>query len=309
MPAYNEADNLEPLLEELLEVCQQCNDRFGPFEIVVVNDGSEDGTEETLRELARELEPVVGIHLRRNFGQSAAMAAGIDEACGDRIVTMDADGQNDPADVPQLLETLEGGYGCVSGWRADREDSLAKTVPSAIQTHLGRVSGFEIHDLGCTLKAYDGEAIRQVDLYGEGHRYIPAQLHKYGYDVTELKVNHRPRMNGQTKYGVRRLLRGSLDLAFNLFWNRYSTRPLHFIGGISFLCMGFGLLVGLHTLGLKYFGAQSLGSHLPRLILATSAVLFGMQLLVFGFLAEMLMKVHYRERTPYEIEQIEGEET
>jgi glycosyltransferase involved in cell wall biosynthesis len=304
-PSYNEMGNLQPLVEEILGVFDDIGAEFTPVEIVIVDDGSIDGSRERLRELAAEHPAVVGVLLSRNFGQSAALSAGIDRARGEFIVTMDADGQNDPADIPDLLsELVEGGHDCVSGWRRDRDDPPTKTVPSRVQTSLARLTGPDIHDFGCTLKAYCGDALRDVDIYGEGHRYIPAKLYKQGYDVTEQVVNHRPRTEGETKYGLSRLLRGSVDLAFNVFWNRYSTRPLHFLGWLSLLFMSAGGAVGLYTLYLKYGGNQALLNNVPKLILAVGLVLFGFQLLTFGILAEMVTKLYYRDEPPYRVESI-----
>jgi glycosyltransferase involved in cell wall biosynthesis len=305
IPAYNEAETVEPLVEEVIETFErEVPAAYALAEVVLVDDGSTDGTDEVIRSLAADRAVVRAAILRRNFGQSAALAAGIDHASGDVIVTMDADGQNDPADIPRLLEELSDGWDCVSGWRKDREDPLHKTVPSAIQTSLAWLTGLSIHDFGCTLKAYDGEAIRSVDLYGEGHRYIPAKLHAAGYRVTELPVNHRPRERGESKYGAERLLKGTLDLFFHAFWNRYSTRPLHFLGSIGFLLVLLGGGIGAHALYLNYAAGARLTSHLPRLILLTALVLFGVQLVMFGFLAEMLTKQYYADQEPYLVDTV-----
>jgi len=305
IPAYNEAETLESLIEELLKTFQgESKVPYVLAEIVIVDDGSTDGTEEVVRTLAADREAVTGAILCRNFGQSAALAAGIDHTTGDVVVTMDADRQNDPADIPRLLGKLSEGWDCVSGWRKDRDDPLAKTVPSRIQTYLVWLTGLRIHDSGCTLKAYDGEAIRGVDLYGEGHRYIPAKLHAAGYRVTEIPVNHRPREHGETKYGVGRLVRGTLDLLFHVFWNRYSARPLHFLGSLGFLFVTVGGAIGLHAVFLKYVSGASLTPRLPRLVLVAVLVLFGVQLVMFGFLAEMLTKQHYADRKPYRIGEV-----
>ncbi|MEM4781773.1 MAG: glycosyltransferase family 2 protein [Halalkalicoccus sp.] len=309
LPAYNERENVGPLIEELLETFAGPEAApYAPIEIVVVDDGSTDGTRELLRDLAEEIGRLRVVLLRRNFGQSAALAAGIDHAMGEWIVTMDADGQNDPADVPELLSTLAEGYDCVSGWRRDRSDPLSKTVPSAIQTRLAWVTGPDIHDFGCTLKAYRADALRDIDLYGEGHRYIPAKLYKRGYRITERPVSHRERTAGETKYGWARLFKGSIDLLFHVFWNRYSTRPIHFLGTVGLLMTIIGGLIGVHAVLIRVVYGIPLSPRLPRLILVVALVLFGFQLLMFGFLAEMLTKRHYADEKTYRIERVYGRE-
>jgi len=310
LPAYNEAGNVEPLVEEIVSVFD-AHDDYRPVEIVVVDDGSTDGTRDRIRAVSEAYDEVVGLYLSRNFGQSAALVAGIDYASGDRVVTMDADGQNDPGDVPTLLAELDEGYDCVSGWRKDRDDPLAKTIPSAIQTVMARWTGPDIHDFGCTLKAYRGEALDDILLYGEGHRYIPAKLYNRGYRITEVPVNHRPRTTGRTKYGYGRLPRGFVDLLFHLFWNRYSTRPIHLLGGAGLLSFTVGTIIGLHAVYLKYGLGQSLVPRLPRLMLVVALVLFGVLLLMFGFIAEMLTMLHYRDRDPYRVATVveDGETT
>jgi glycosyltransferase involved in cell wall biosynthesis len=300
LPAYNEAGNVAPLVEEIVAVFADIPE-YLPVEIIVVDDGSTDGTRDRIRTLTDEYEEVVGLFLSRNFGQSAALEAGIDHASGESIVTIDADGQNDPADVPLLLEKLDDGFDCVSGWRKDRDDPLAKTIPSAIQTVMARWTGPDIHDFGCTLKAYRAEALDDIPLYGEGHRYIPAKLYNRGYRITEVPINHRPRTRGRTKYGYSRLPRGFVDLLFHLFWNRYSTRPVHLLGGIGLLSFTVGCLIGVHAVYLKFALGQSLLPRLPRLVLVAALVLFGVLLLMFGFVAEMLTMLHYQNRDPYRV--------
>lgn len=307
LPAYNERKNVRPLIKELLATFDDPNmTMFTPVEIIIVDDGSTDGTRDVIRDIADEVPAIQAILLRRNFGQSAALAAGIDHAAGEWIVTMDADGQNDPADVPNLLSKLTDGYDCVSGWRRDRNDPLSKSLPSKVQTRLARLTGPEIHDFGCTLKAYQAHALHDIKLYGEGHRYIPAKLYKQGYRITECPVQHHPRSEGQTKYGWTRLVRGSVDLLFHFFWNRYSTRPIHFLGGAGLVLMGVGMTIGFHAVLLKYAYGVELVPRTPRLILTVALVLFGFQLLMFGFLAEMITKLHYDGKKPYRVERVHG---
>jgi glycosyltransferase involved in cell wall biosynthesis len=303
LPAYNEVDNITPLIDEILNTFS-ISDNYGPIEIIVVDDGSTDGTRERIRELSAAYPAVIGLFLSRNFGQSAALSAGIKQSTGDYIVPIDADRQNDPADIPKLLDKLGEGYDCVSGWRQDRDDPLRKTIPSAIQTQLARWTGPDIHDFGCTLKAYRADALENIALYGERHRYIPAQLYNRGYRITELPVNHRPRAEGQTKYGPARLLKGFVDLLFYMLWNRYSTSPMHLLGGAGLLSFTLGVGIGLHAVVSKYVFGQSLLTELPRLLLTVTLILFGVLLLIFGFLAEILTIIHYEDREPYHVERV-----
>ena len=305
LPVYNEEGNIEKLAEELQTVLESEEiEKYQPFEILFVDDGSSDGSRQRLRELAEDDDAIQAIFLQQNFGQSAALSAGIDKASGDVIVTMDSDRQNDPNDIPRLLKKYEEGYDCVSGWRADRKDPIGKRVPSSIQTHLAKSTGPDIHDFGCTLKVYDSECIKDIDLYGEGHRYIPAKLHDKGYSITEIEVNHREREHGTSKYGSKRLMKGSLDLLFHLFWNRFSTRPLHLFGSIGALLLGAGSLLGTHMLFTRFVLGDALTPHLPRLLLVVALVLFGLQVLIFGILAEMLTRLYYQDRTPYRIQTV-----
>lgn len=308
LPVYNEYENLEPLVDELLEVLNSDDCRaYAPFEILLVDDGSTDRSREAIRDLVSDRKEIRGVFLRRNFGQSAALSAGFDHAKGDVIVAMDADRQNDPRDIPRLLKKYEEGYDCVSGWRQDRNDPLSKRLPSTIQTYLARLTGPDIHDFGCTLKVYSAESIRNIDLYGEGHRYIPAKLHDHGYAITEIPVNHRHRESGSTKYGSSRLIKGFVDLLFHVFWNRFSTRPLHIFGGAGILFILLGGMIGIHALYLRYLLDVPLGPRTPRLIFLTALILFGAQLLVFGLLAEMLTRMYYRGRKPYRVSEILGD--
>lgn len=310
LPVYNEQDCIREVVDELLEyVCEGHLAAYEPIEVLLVDDGSTDGTREILAELASSSELVTAIQLRRNFGQSCALAAGMDAAEGKFVVTMDADGQNDPVDIKALLATLQEGYDCVSGWRRTRNDPVTKRVPSAIQTYLAQLTGPNIHDFGCTLKVYQREALQSIQLYGEGHRYIPAKLHRWGFDITEQEVNHRERFGGETKYGTPRLLKGLLDLWFHVFWSRFSTRPLHFLGGVGLVVAGAGGLIGAHAVAMKYLFDVALLDHLPRLILTVALVLFGALLIVFGFLAEMLIMLQYRDEKPYRVEAVLSGET
>lgn len=305
LPVYNEVENIPILFEELQTVfATSLPDRYTPYEVIWVEDGSDDGTARLIDELAAEHSFVRAIHLRRNWGQSAALAAGFDTAIGGVVVPMDADLQNDPADIPALLEQLEEGYDCVSGYRKDRNDPLSKRIPSRIQTTLAKLTGPDINDFGCTLKAYRKEALADIDLYGEGHRYIPAKLYDKGYSITELEVNHRPRERGESRYGMGRLVRGFSDLVFNYVWNQYSTRPFHLFGGVGLAILGVGMLLGTALVGLRLLVGMPLLEHLPALLLSVSMVLFGSIVTMFGTVVAFLTKIYYQDKTEYRIERV-----
>ncbi|MEF8834903.1 MAG: glycosyltransferase [Candidatus Thermoplasmatota archaeon] len=303
LPVYNEEKNLQKLYDELYGVM---TDNYDEWEVIFVDDGSTDSSYEIMRKLRDKDSHVKIVKFRKNFGQSAALSAAIDYADGEVIVSLDADIQNDPKDIPKLVDKLEGGYDCVSGWRKNRKDPIGKRLASWIQTHLSMKTGPEIHDFGCTLKAYRKEAIKSVNIYGEGHRYIPAKLHKNGYKITEMVVNHRPRKHGKTKYGFNRLFKGFFDLLFSYFWNQFSGRPLHFLGGLGSLFMFFGFLIGFYRVIMKYAFGESILPHLGQLLLSVALVLFGFLIFMFGILAEMLSKIYYEDRKPYVVEKKHG---
>lgn len=298
IPVYNERDNLPQLISELDEALG--DERH---EVVWVEDESDDGTTECLDDYCADRDHHRVIHLKRSYGQSVALAAGIDHANGEVIVTMDGDLQNHPGDIPDLLDVLEtGDYDCVKGWRRDRCDPWHKTIPSAIQTHLAKATGPRIHDFGCTLTAYRAEALADIDLYGERHRYIPAQLHNLGYSVTEIEVTHRPRINGTSRYGVGRLLRGFVDLLYHVFWVRYSTRPMQLLGSAGVVSVALGVLLGVVSVGQRYLAGVPLEPRTPRLILISLLVVLGIQLLIFGALMEFMTTMYYADKRPYRID-------
>jgi glycosyltransferase involved in cell wall biosynthesis len=297
IPVYNEQGNLPQLREELDAALQPYE-----YEVIWVEDESTDGTSETIDEYAAVDDRHRVVHLKRSYGQSVALAAGIDHAQGETIVTMDGDLQNHPEDIPQLVEKLEEGYDCVKGWRRDRDDPWHKTIPSAIQTRLAKFTGPDINDYGCTLSAYRASALEDVELYGERHRYIPAQLHNLGYEVAELEVTHRPRVNGDSRYGVSRLLRGFVDLVYHVFWVRYSTRPMQLLGSAGIISMVLGVLLGVVSVGQRYLAGVPLEPRTPRLILLSLLVVLGIQLLIFGALMEFLTTMHYANKRPYRID-------
>lgn len=304
-PCYNEAGNLTPLVREISDaLTEQAPDTYRPYEVLLVDDGSTDETRQEIRELAALFEEVEGVFLTRNFGQSGALSAGIEHARGRYVVTIDADLQNDPADIPRLLARLQDGYDCVSGWRRDRDDPLSKTIPSRIQTRLAKRTGPDINDFGCTLTAYRARALEDVDLRGERHRYIPSQLHEAGYRIDELEVEHRPRANGETKYGTGRLVRGFVDLVYHWFRHRYGARPMHLLGGLGFVLLTVGGFVGGVSVIQRYLLATPLTPRLPRLIFVSLAIVTGLLFVGFGFLAEMVSELQYQDGETYRVERV-----
>jgi len=307
MPAYNEANALAPLVTETAEVLDGAA-AIDDYEIVIVDDGSDDDTWDTIHHIAELYDQVRGVQLARNFGQSAALAAGFETAAGETVVPMDADGQNDPADIPDLIAELDDGYDCVSGWRRDRQDPLTKRVPSRIQTWLATYTGPDIHDFGCTLTAYRADALEAVDLWGEGHRYIPAKLYHRGYSITEQEVNHRPRTAGESHYGLSRLARGFVDLVWHAFLVRFSTRPMHVFGTLGLVLLGIGSVLGGHLTLMKVVFNEPIMPHLARVVLVALLILSGVMVFSLGLLSEMLTKVVYRDDRPYRIERLAGRE-
>lgn len=298
IPTYNEEENVKILHAELKAVLNQLRQ---PYEIIFIDDGSRDRTFENLLELRKKDKKVKLIRFRKNFGQTAAMDAGFKAAKGDVIIAMDSDLQNDPADIPLLLQKIDEGYDVVSGWRWNRKDSLSKKLFSFVANIMRRrLTRETIHDSGCSLKAYRKECFKGLDLYGEMHRYIPAILAWRGFRVGEVKVNHRPRMYGKTKYNVRRVFKGFFDLLFIKFWNDYSTRPIHFFGSIAFFQYFLaGLILVEQVIKAFIVRALNLG---PLLVLAAVLVITGSLTFLFGFLAEILIRTYYKDKQNYVIE-------
>ena len=293
VPMYNEVENAAPLVEEV----QQALEAYPwPWELIVVDDGSRDGTGAALDRCAAQLGPHVRvIRLWRNFRQTAAMQAGIDAARGDVIVTMDGDRQNDPRDIPKLVaRLLQGDLDLVAGWRQNRQDGFwLRKVPSRIANHLIRKStGLQFNDLGCSLKAFRGSVLREVRLYGEMHRFIPAWLATVTSParMDEVPVNHRARVAGVSKYGLSRTFRVITDLLAMHFFLNYGTRPGHFFGGIGLATGGIGGLILAWMAVLKFVLGQSIGSR-PLLTLGFFLVIAGLQLLLTGVLAELLIRI------------------
>ncbi len=284
IPAYNEGPALEPLLDE---VEQACTASGRSWEVVVVDDGSTDGSADLLERLARERDPVRFLQLRRNFGKSAALRAGFDASRGRVVVTLDGDGQDDPAEIPALVAKLDEGYDVVSGWKRERRDPPFKRWGSRLFNRLtARLSGVPLHDVNCGLKSYRGAAIRSLEIYGEQHRLIPVIGFHRGWRVTELPVHHRPREQGRSKFGPERYARGLLDLFGVLFLGRYGYRPLHLFGGLGLILFLVGFLICLY-LTIEKIGGAAIGDR-PLLMLGVLLVIAGIQLFTLGLVGEMI---------------------
>ncbi|MEY4770774.1 glycosyltransferase family 2 protein [Vulcanococcus sp.] len=293
VPLYNEAESLPPLVEQLLAALRPLG---RSFELVLVDDGSSDDTAAVLRHLAAQTPELVAVLLRRNYGQTPAMSAGFDASRGALIVTLDGDLQNDPADIPLLLERLEQGYDLVSGWRHQRQDpAMSRKLPSRVANRLiARVTGVRLHDYGCSLKAYRRELVEDMNLYGELHRFLPALAFIEGARISEVKVNHRARSFGSSKYGIDRTFRVLMDLLTVWFMKRFLTRPMYVFGFGGLLSVALGLVLSLYLLGLKLQGFD-IGSR-PLLLVAVLALICGVQLFCFGLLAELQMRTYHESQ-------------
>ena len=293
VPLFNEEESLPHLVEQLLQALRPSGERF---ELVLVNDGSSDRTAEVLEQISREVPELVAVLLRKNYGQTAAMAAGFDVAQGEVIVSLDGDLQNDPADIPMLLAKLRLGYDLVSGWRHQRQDAaLQRKLPSRIANRLiGRVTGVKLHDYGCSLKAYRREVLSDMRLYGELHRFLPALAFIEGARITEVKVNHRARQFGSSKYGIDRTFRVLMDLLTVWFMKRFLTRPMYVFGFGGLIAMLGSLLASSYLLVVKLMGGD-IGNR-PLLTLAVVLGLAGIQLFCFGLLGELLIRTYHESQ-------------
>jgi glycosyltransferase involved in cell wall biosynthesis len=305
VPLYNEEHSLEPLYEEIVAALEP---EGQGFEVVFVDDGSTDGSMTVLEQLHEERPNVVVVHLRRNFGKSAALQAGFLEARGDVVVTIDADLQDDPAEIPQLLAKLDEGFDLVSGWKTKRNDPWTRRFFSRIFNRVTRlVSGVQLHDVNCGLKAYKADVLRGMRIYGELHRFIPVLASYRGFRVAELPVNHRERQHGRSRYGPERYLRGFFDLLSVTFMGRYRHRPLHLFGGIGFLLGVAGFVILIYLTVLKAWG-EAIG-HRPLLTLGVLLVVVGIQFVSLGLLSELITSQHEerlseRERIDLVVEDI-----
>jgi glycosyltransferase involved in cell wall biosynthesis len=291
VPVHEEERSVALLYEELQAALDPLPD---PWEAIFVDDGSRDGSFAALTRLHASADNVRVVRLRRNFGKSAALAAGFGQAQGDIVVTIDGDLQDNPAEIPRLLAKLEEGFDLVSGWKTRRRDPWRRRLLSRIFNAVtGRVSGLRLHDMNCGLKAYRAEVVRGLRIYGELHRFLPVLAHYRGYRVAELPVDHRPRPHGRSRYGLERYVRGFFDLLTVSFMGRYRHRPLHLFGGLGLILGGLGALVLVYLTVLKATG-EAIG-HRPLLTLGVLLVVVGLQFFSLGLISELITS-HHEER-------------
>ncbi len=293
VPIYNEEESLPFLVNQLLEVLQPMEETF---ELVLVNDGSSDDSAEVIRKLSFEIPELVGVLLRKNYGQTAAMAAGFDISSGDIVVTLDGDLQNDPADIPLLVNKVRDGFDLVSGWRYRRQDAaISRKLPSKIANRLiGKVTGVRLNDYGCSLKAYRKEVLTDMRLYGELHRFLPVLANIEGARITEVKVNHRARQFGSSKYGIDRTFRVLMDLLTVWFMNRFLTRPMYVFGFGGILAIIGSFITSFYLLIIKLLG-EDIGNR-PLLIFALLLAVTGVQLFGFGLLGELQIRTYHESQ-------------
>jgi glycosyltransferase involved in cell wall biosynthesis len=293
VPIFNEEENITPLYRELKNVLEGLETAY---EVIFVDDGSVDASCEVLQGLAKDDKEIKVIQFRKNFGQTAAIAAGIEHAQGEIIVTMDGDGQNDPHDIPRLLERLEQGYDVASGWRKNRKDPLLnKKLPSALANKLiSWLTRVRLHDYGCTLKAYRRDILQDIRLYGEMHRFIPAYASWVGARITEIEVAHHPRRHGKSKYGLSRTTSIILDLITILFLQRYSTKPIRLFGGAGMTLLGLGILSGLFVLFRRIIWGGAWIS--PMILISFLFITMGVMFILLGLIAEIIIRTYHESQ-------------
>ena len=292
VPIYNESENITLLINEIFDVMGK---HKLDFELIIVNDGSVDNTINVLETISLEKELIV-INLRKNYGQTAALAAGFDNSNGEIIVTLDGDLQNDPNDIPNLLTKINEGYDLICGWRFERKDKLInRRIPSKIANRLiGKVTGIFLHDYGCSLKAFKREIIKDIKLYGELHRFLPVLANIEGAKIREIKVNHRKRKYGYSKYGIDRTFRVLMDLLTVWFMNKFLTRPMYVFGFIGIISIISSFIISSYLVVLKFLG-ENIGNR-PLLMFALILGIAGVQLFSFGLLGELLMRTYHESQ-------------
>jgi len=304
LPVYNEESNIQLQYEQIVDGLKGWKKTY---EILFVDDGSTDFSQSILSDIASSDKKVKTIFFRRNFGQTPAMAAGIDYSSGEIIIFMDSDLQNDARDIPLLVEKIEEGYDVVSGWRKERKDRFfSRKLPSRLANRLiSRVSGVPLHDLGCSLKAYNGEVLRQVNLYGEMHRFIPIHASWIGASIIEIPVRHHPRKFGESKYGIKRTFKVLLDLITVKFMGSYSTKPIYMFGGIGFLLLFGSFISGTTVILMKIFLNHSMIRN-PLLLLTVMFIMLSVMFILLGILAEILIRIYHESQnlSPYRIKKI-----
>ncbi len=294
IPLYNEEESIDELYRQITEAL---HDYGATYEVIVIDDGSTDASYAKLKAIYEQDDHWRIVQLRRNFGQTAGFAAGFDLARGEVVFTIDADLQNDPADIPLLMEKINEGYDIVSGWRVDRKDTFfSRRLPSIIANRLiSRSTGVHLHDYGCSLKAYRSEVVKNTHLYGELHRFVPAVASWMGVRVAEVPVNHRAREFGTSKYGITRTFRVILDLITVYFLLSYGTRPIHVFGGIGMLSSFAGVLIGFYLTLVKFIEGQDIGNR-PLLMLSVLLIMIGVQMIAMGLLGEMVVRTYYESQ-------------
>ena len=285
IPVYNEVDSIPRLYKELSDVLSN----FDWYEIFFIDDGSSDGSDKVIKKIIETNSKINLIQFHRNYGKSAALAEGFKYADGDYVITMDSDLQDDPGEIPNLIKKLEEGYDLVSGWKKDRKDPISKKLPSKLFNFITRLfTGVKIHDFNCGLKIYKKSVIKTLELYGGRHRYIPAMAGQKKFKVSEIIVNHRPRIHGKTKYGGSRFFHGLFDLISILFLSKYIQSPMYFFGKVGLLTFLFGLGIETYVIYLKYFLGEPFAKHMALLMLGILIIVIGIQFFSIGLVGEMI---------------------
>ena len=294
IPVFNESESIGLLLDELISVME--TNKFN-FELIVVNDGSKDNTHKILKQLTLKIKELSVISLRKNYGQTAAMSAGFDNAKGNIVITLDGDLQNDPNDIPKLIAEINKGYDLICGWRFDRKDKLInRKIPSKIANKLiAQVTGLKLHDYGCSLKAFTKEIIDDIKLYGELHRFLPVLANIEGARIKEIKVNHRIRQYGSSKYGIDRTFRVLMDLLTVWFMTKFLTRPMYGFGFVGIISILISLVMSSYLIVLKIMG-DDIGNR-PMLIFSLILGIAGVQLFSFGLLSELLIRTYHESQS------------